>query len=93
MHLTIRNYAGGGPLADALLENEDEIRGVITGIDGFRAYYLIRDEDGVTTVSVFEDEAGAAESTRAAAEWVRENLGDLNVAPPEVTSGRVEIGF
>jgi hypothetical protein len=93
MHLTIRNYAGGAPLADALLEHEDEVRGVITGIDGFRAYYLIRDEDGVTTVSVFDDEAGAEASTRAAAEWVRENLGDLHVSPPQVTSGKVELGF
>jgi hypothetical protein len=93
VHLTIRNYAGGGALADALLEREDEVRGVITGIDGFRAYYLIRDEDGVTTVSVFDDEAGAEASTRAAAEWVRENLGDLEVAPPQVTSGKVELGF
>jgi hypothetical protein len=93
VHLTIRNYAGGGPLADALLEHEDEVRGVITGIAGFRAYYLIRDDDGITTVSVFDDEAGAAESTRAAAEWVSENLSDLDLAPPQVTSGKVEIGF
>ena len=93
MHLTIRNYAGGGPLADALLEHENEVRGVITGIDGFKAYYLIRDGDGVTSVSVFDDEAGAEKSTRAAADWVRENLGDLGVAPPEVTSGKVELSF
>lgn len=89
MHATIRNYSGGGALADALVEHQDEVRDLISGIDGFRAYYIVRDGDGVTTFSVFDDEAGADESTRAAAAWIAENLGDLGLAPPEVTSGPV----
>jgi hypothetical protein len=93
MYATIRNYAGGAALADALVEHESDVRGVITGIDGFRAYYLVRDEDGVTTVSVFDDRDGAEESTRAAAAWVSENLGDLGVAPPQVSTGEVLLSF
>ena len=49
MHATIRNYAGGGALADALVEHEADIRTLITGVDGFRAYYVVRDPDGATT--------------------------------------------
>ena len=89
MHATIRNYSGGGALADALVEHQDEVRDLISGIDGFRAYYIVRDGDGVTTLSVFDEETGADESTRAAAAWIAENLGDLGLAPPEVTSGPV----
>jgi len=89
MHATIRNYSAGSALADALVEHQDEIRTLLTGIDGFLADYIVRDGDGATTISVYDDEAGADESTRAAAQWVGENLGDLGVAPPAVTSGPV----
>jgi hypothetical protein len=64
---------------------------VISQIDGFRAYYLVRTSDGATTISVFDDQSGAEESTRAAAAWVAENLGDLAVWPPQVTRGVVAI--
>jgi len=93
LHATIRNYSGGRALADALAEHQNEIRDLLTGIDGFRAYYVVRDDDGATTVSVFDDEAGALESTRVAAEWVAENLGDLGVAPPQVMTGEVAFSF
>jgi hypothetical protein len=89
MHAVIRNYAGGAALAEALAQHQDDIRTLLTGVDGFQAYYVIRDGDGASTVSVFADQAGADESTRVAAEWVAENLGDLGVAPPEITSGPV----
>jgi hypothetical protein len=93
MHATIRNYSGGGALADALVEHEADIRSLITGIDGFRAYYVVRDPDGATTISVFDNQAGAEESTRVAAQWVGENLGDLGLAPPEVMTGEVLLSF
>jgi heme-degrading monooxygenase HmoA len=93
VYATIRNYSGNAGLADALVENEDEVNGIITGIDGFRAYYLIKTADGCASVSVFDDEAGATESTRAAGEWVRENLPEHAGTAPEVTSGEVVIDF
>jgi hypothetical protein len=37
MHVTIRRYSGSPGLADALAENEDAVRGLLTGIEGFRA--------------------------------------------------------
>jgi hypothetical protein len=89
MYATVRSYTNAPALTDALLEHQDEIRGLLTGIDGFRAYYLVRSGDGATTVSVYDDKAGADESTRLAASWVAENLGDLGVAPPQVTGGDV----
>jgi hypothetical protein len=91
MYATVRNYAGNRELADALLENESEVKRLITGIEGFSAYYLIRTEDGVASVSVYDDKSGADESTRVAAEWLRENVPDVAGSPPQVSSGEVII--
>jgi len=93
MYATIRSYSGGGAFADAIAEREQDVRNVIGSIDGFRAYYVVRAEDGVTTISVFDDQAGAEASTGAAADYVRENLADVAPGPPEVTTGEVVLSF
>ncbi len=93
MHATIRTYSGGGAFADALAARESDVREVISAIGGFRAYYLIRTADGTATVSVFDDQAGAEESTRAAAAWTAENMPDAAPGPPQVTAGEVLLSF
>jgi hypothetical protein len=92
MYATIRAYQGNADLADALIENESEIRRVIGEIEGFRAYYLLKLAEGTATVSVFDDEAGAEASTAAAAAWLAENLPDM-AATPYVTAGEVVLNF
>ena len=92
MYATIRAYQGNATLADALLENESEIRRVIGEIDGFKAYYLLKIPEGTATVSVYDDEAGADASTAAAAAWLAENLPDM-AATPYVTTGEVVLSF
>ena len=64
---------------------------MIGGIDGFKSYYLLRTEDGAVSISVFENEAGADESTAAAANWIRENLPELGGSAPQVSAGEVVI--
>jgi heme-degrading monooxygenase HmoA len=93
MFVTIRSYGGGSALADALAEREEDIRSVITTIDGFRAYYLLRTAEGATTISVFDDQAGAEASTAAAAAYVRENMADVSPGAPQVTTGEVALSF
>jgi hypothetical protein len=94
MHVTIRRYSGSPELADALVARESEVRDLITGIDGFQAYYLVRGGDGeATSISVYDDASGADESNRTAAAWLRENVPDLSVSPPEVTAGEAVLSF
>jgi hypothetical protein len=93
VYASIRTYAGNSDLADALAARADEIREVIGGINGFKAYHLVKTGDGTTSISVFDDEAGAEESNRAAAAWLAENLPDLKVASPQVTSGETVVDF
>jgi len=90
---TIRVYSGSSDLADALVENESEVKRLIGDIDGFQAYYLVRTADGAASVSVYDDQAGATASDEAARSWVSENLPELNVAPPQVSAGDVVITF
>jgi hypothetical protein len=42
MHATVRSYGGVPEFADALKANEGEVKRLLEGIPGFRAYYLIR---------------------------------------------------
>ena len=91
MYATVRTYAAGAELADGLVSNADSVRSLISGIDGFKAYYLVRTAEGAVSISVYETEAGAAESTQAAAAWISENLPGLTGVAPEVSVGEVVI--
>ena len=42
MYAVIRAYNGNFDLADTLAEHEEEIRQLIGGINGFKAYYLLK---------------------------------------------------
>ena len=52
MFATIRVYAGNTDLIDVLLEHESDVKRLITEIDGFRSYYLLRTADGGPPPSV-----------------------------------------
>ncbi|HEX4745905.1 MAG TPA: hypothetical protein VFU99_03385 [Gaiellaceae bacterium] len=91
MHTTMRYYQGNPGLADELGGRADEIRSVIGAVPGFQAYYAVRLDDATVTITVCDDEAGTAESTRVAADWIRENMPDLAASPPMVSSGTVTL--
>jgi heme-degrading monooxygenase HmoA len=91
MYATVRTYSGSPELADALVSNEADVKSLISEIDGFNAYYLVRTADGAVSISVYDSEAGTNESTSAAANWIRENLPELTGAAPQVSAGEVVI--
>jgi len=91
MYATVRTYSGSPELADALVSNEADVKSLISEIDGFNAYYLVRTADGAVSISVYDSEAGTNESTSAAANWIRENLPELSRAAPQVSAGEVVI--
>jgi hypothetical protein len=92
MYAVIRIYQDeASDVVEQVKQREEAIKEVMRGIDGFLAYYLIDTPGGSATVSVFEDRAGAEESTRAAGKWVRENIADWVPNPPTVIQGEVAI--
>jgi hypothetical protein len=45
---------------------------LIRSVNGFVSYSHVRTQDGVFSVSAFQDKAGADESVRVARDWIRQ---------------------
>jgi hypothetical protein len=90
MYGTVRRYEGVTDAAEAGRRVAEGFVPLIKQIPGFVAYYWVDAGGGVmASTSVFEDRAGAEESTEKAADWVRENIASLLPNPPQVTAGEV----
>jgi hypothetical protein len=88
MYTVIRRYEGADDSAEVCRRAVAEFGPMLSGRPGFQGYWAVDAGDGVlATISVFESEAEALESTPAAAAWVRENLPELAELPPQVTAG------
>ena len=94
MYAVVRRYTDANELSDALVQHLDEITSVLSSVPGFKAYHALRTADGgLVTMTVCEDQAGTQESSRRAAEWVRNTLAGLSLAPPEITEGEAFLSF
>jgi hypothetical protein len=93
MYAVVRRYTAASPLAEALREREQEVHDLISTVPGFVTYYAVRDGDTLATVTVCQDKTGTDESTKRAAEWVRQNLADALLSPPELTQGDIFLNF
>jgi hypothetical protein len=88
MHTIIRRYEGAGDSAEVARRAVEEFGPMLGDRPGFQGYYVVDAGDGVlATISVFDTEEAAVETTSAAADWVRENLPELAANPPQVTAG------
>lgn len=94
MYVVVRSYSGQGAqeLFDALGERQEDVKELIEGVSGFVSYAAFRSGDGGMTVTVCQDKAGTDESSRRAAEWVKDNL-STNVPPPGITEGDTVLDF
>ena len=93
MHATIRRYEGVDQnRTDELTRKVSEsLVPKLSKLEGFSEYYLIETTDGImTSVGIFDTPTHASESTRVAADWVREeNLESALPNPPKVTEGEI----
>jgi hypothetical protein len=65
---------------------------IVSKAPGFVSYDLVdTGKDTVTTISTFENQAGADNSNKLAESWVNENLTSFLTSPPMIMSGRVGI--
>jgi hypothetical protein len=94
MYVVIRTYSGqgGSELFDALAERDEDVKAIIGTVPGFTSYAAFRTNGGGHTVTVCEDKAGTDESSRRAAEWVKENI-DVTVDPPTLAEGSTVLDF
>ncbi|MFD5947838.1 hypothetical protein ACFWAZ_11220 [Streptomyces collinus] len=88
MHAVIRRYEGVTDPAEAGRRVNEEFLPLLRQVQGFVAYYFVDAGGGVmVSTSVFQDRAGAEESTERAGDYVRNRLAELLPNPPQVTAG------
>jgi hypothetical protein len=90
MYAAMRRYEGVTDPAEAGRRVNEGFVPIVSGVPGFVAYYFLDAGGGVmVSTSVFENQAGAEESIRRAADYVRDHLAPLLPNPPQVTEGEV----
>jgi hypothetical protein len=93
MHATIRRYEGiDQNRTDELVKKVGEtLVPTLSKMPGFNGYYLIEADNGVmSSFGFFDTSAQADESTRVAANWVRdEKLESALPNPPKIMGGEV----
>lgn len=92
MYMSIRRYEGVPPesIREITRIVEQGFLAIISQAPGFVAFYTIDAGDGViASVSIFESQAGAEESNRLAADYIRENMARFIPNPPQVTAGEL----
>jgi len=93
MHTVMRIYNGAPQLANELAARGNEVKNLISTVPGFIAYYLVRTDEGAVSITVCDTLAGCDESTSRAADWLRTNLPNLKMNPPQVLSGELALRF
>lgn len=93
MYMVIRRYqVGRGTVDDVVRDVQQNFLPIVSNIQGFVSYEVMAENDrAFCTISVFESENSAAESTRRAGDYVRENLSDRNLERREVIQGAVAL--
>ncbi len=94
MYVVTRSYSGPGgtELFEALAKREDDVKALISTVPGFTSYAAFRNDAGGQTVTICQDKAGTDESSRRAAEWVKENVG-VTVDAPTIAEGSTVLHF
>ena len=69
-----------------MVAKREEVERVIRGVPGLVSYTFLRTGDGGISVTVCQDKAGADESVRVAAEWIRQNS-TASANPPVISEG------
>ena len=91
MFASIRKYNAAPNLTDELVKHQSDIKSALTPIPGFQAYYLIKTNDGAVSFTLCDDRAGADESNRVAAGWLKDKLPTFAARAPEVWVGEVRM--
>jgi hypothetical protein len=98
MHAIVRRYElgagsrGMGAVKELTRRCQEELVPNLGGLDGFTAYYVVDTGNGIiSSVSIFEHEAGAEKGNEVVKQFYRERLQGLLQANPQVTSGEAVV--
>ena len=95
MFATIRRYESidQSRTAELVKKVDEDLVPSLSKLPGFEGYSLIEAGDGImSSVGFFDTSEHAAESTRVASDWVREQKLETALPnPPKITSGEVVV--
>jgi hypothetical protein len=92
MHISIRRYDKVVSVSEVCRKIETSFVPLIKKSPGFIAYYAIDGGGGtMATVSVFSTEAMALESNDTAAQWLHDNVADLQPEPATIVAGKARV--
>ena len=90
MYAAVRRYEGVTDPDEVARLVEEGFVPLVRQVPGFVAFYWVdAGNDVVVSTSVFQDRAGAEESTLRASNFVRDKLASLLPHPPQVMAGQV----
>ena len=90
MYASVRRYRIDPKNMNELVKRVPAAADVMSSLNGFRAYYVIRGgDDSLATVSLFNNEDAAVLSNARAAKWVKENAADLVSGTVDTVTGEV----
>ena len=90
MYASVRRYRIDPKNMDELVKRVPGAVDVMSSLNGFRAYYVVRGgDDSIATVSLFNDMEAAVLSNQTAASWVRKNAADLVSGTIDTVTGEV----
>ena len=90
MHAVVRKYTATPDVITEARPKLGHLEPTMRGTPDFVAYYFLETDEGITTITIAEDEAGTTESMSRAANWVQQNLESrASLGNPEVTTGEV----
>ncbi len=91
MYVVVRQYqAKPGAVEEIARQAKEGFVPLIEAVPGYVAHYGVKvDTDAVMTMSIFEDQRGAEQSSRLAAQWIEQHIASLYEGPPQITAGEV----
>ena len=91
MYMAVRRYEGVTDPSEVIRQVNEGFLPIISQVPGFVAYYFVDAGEGVIfSISVFEHQSGAEESTWRAGEFIGEHgLSSAFPHPPQVTEGEI----
>lgn len=92
MFVSIRHYKNVKSVRQICGKIEESFVDLLKKSPGFIAYYAVDGGGGtMATVSIFSTERMALESNAKAAQWLADNVADLQPDPPEIIGGKAEV--
>jgi quinol monooxygenase YgiN len=92
MHAVIRKYTTSPEYIEQTRPKLAHLEETMRSLPGFVAYYFVETDDGITTITITEDQTGTTESMGRAVTWMQENTPEDLPGAPEVTQGHLLLG-